>query len=138
MPEKSQFEGPHHIEFGPPLEQPLFYKSISEFELGDRVWVSSNDMGTVLENERKAATVLNIKQVGTFTNQATVLLDGASDVSTTKNLDLHHKFELASLEGQDFVWVETQYIRPGHILGWWGHEATVEAVEQKGGEYFSL
>lgn len=128
-------EASHPIEYGPPLEQPTFYKNISDFEPGDRIWVSGNALETPFEGERRVATVLGVAQVGTFGNRASVLLDGEADIASTPQLDLSTKFELASLDGQDRVFVQAQYIRPGHVLNSWRQRATVQSVDRDGEDF---
>jgi hypothetical protein len=38
-------------DFGPPLEQPAFYKHSDDLELGDRVWIGAHDLTTPFEGE---------------------------------------------------------------------------------------
>lgn len=125
-----------HSVFDPPIEQPAFYKGISELEAGDRIWIEGSDLAVPLEGARQKATVLWTRQINRFAHNATICIDGAPDATPTQAFDIHHTFELASLEGQRTVWVAVPYIKPGHVVHWMGQDAVVEAAEREGDTYF--
>jgi hypothetical protein len=118
------------------MKQRSFEKSIRELEVGDQILVYGNELTPALPEPSYEATVIGKKQVRTFGYQAMLLLDGMADTVLTADLDLHHTFKLASLEGQDFVWVNLPNIERGDRVRWWQDVVTIEHIEQEGSAWY--
>ena len=118
------------------MKQQVFEKSISELEFGDQIIVPGNELQPTLPAPFYEATVISKKQGRTFGYQAMLVINGLEDTILTTDLDLHHKFTLASLLGQDFVWVTVPNIEIGDRISWWQNAVPIQNIQQEGSTWY--
>jgi hypothetical protein len=63
------------------------------------------------------------------------MLEGQTDVVSTAELPVLHKIELASLDGQDMVWVDLPNLEVGDCIRWRGDFVPVEHIEPRADQY---
>ena len=111
------------------MKQKIFQKSISDLCAGDKIWLDGEDTVEGHWSGVKEAKVLEPPvRVRTFGYQVEAEVDGKTVL--TRDLYLHYKFTLSSLDNQYAVWVHLPNIEVGDQISWWIQTVSVEAIRQ--------
>jgi hypothetical protein len=117
------------------MKPQVYTKSISELTAGDVISIRGDELQPPQPEARYQATVVTTTAVSAFRCRAVLLLDGHSEVVSTTELPVLHKIELASLTGQEMVWVDLPNLEVGDCIRWRGDFVPVEHIELQGGQY---
>jgi hypothetical protein len=117
------------------MKPQVYTKSISELVAGDVISIRGDDLQPQHPEARYQATVVSTTPVSALRRRAALLLDGHPDVVSTADLPLLHKIELASLAGQEMVWVDLPNLEVGDRIRWRGDFVPVEHIELRADQY---
>jgi hypothetical protein len=117
------------------MKPQVYTKSISELVPGDVISIRGDELLPQQPGARYQATVVTTTRVSALRRRAALLLDGQRDVVSTADLPLLHKIELASLDGQDMVWVDLPNLEVGDRIRWRGYFVPVEHIELRADQY---
>jgi hypothetical protein len=117
------------------MKPQAYTKSISELNAGDVISIKGDELQPPQPEARYQATVVTTTTVNAFRCRAVLLLEGQTDVVSTTDLPLLHKIELASLAGQDMVWVDLPNLEVGDCIRWRGDFVAVEHIELRADQY---
>jgi hypothetical protein len=117
------------------MKPQVYMKSMSELVPGDVISIRGDELQPQQPEARYQATVVTTTPVSALRHRAALLLDGQTDVVSTTDLPLLHKIELASLAGQDMVWVDLPNLEVGDRIRWRGYFVPVEHIELRADQY---
>ena len=117
------------------MKPQVYTKSISELVTGDVIYIRGDELQPQQPEARYQATVVTTTAVSPRRHRAALLLDGQTDAVSTTDLHVLHKIELASLEGQDMVWVDLPNLEVGDRIRWRGDFVPVEHIELRADQY---
>jgi hypothetical protein len=117
------------------MKPQVYTKSIAELAAGDVISIRGDELQPPQPATRYQATVVMTTTVSALRCKAVLRLDGQTDVVSTTELPLLHKIELASLEGQEMVWVDLPNLEVGDCIRWRGYFVPVEHVERQADRY---
>jgi hypothetical protein len=117
------------------MKPQVYTKSMSELGPGDVIYIRGDELQPQQPEARYQATVVATIPVSTFRHRAALRLNGQSDVVSTTDLHVLHKIELASLEGQEMVWVDLPNLEVGDCIRWRGYYVPVERIEPRADQY---
>ena len=113
----------------------MYTKSISELATGDVIYIRGDELQSQQPQARYQATVVSTIPVSALRHRAALRLDGQTTVVSTTDLPLLHKIELASLDGQQMVWVDLPNLEVGDRIRWRGYFVPVEHIELRADQY---
>src|SRR5215469_2323988 len=117
------------------MKPQVYTKSITELVTGDVIYIRGDELQPQQPKAQYQATVVTTTSVSALRHRAALLLDGRTDVVSTTDLPLLHKIELASLDGQDMVWVDLPNLEVGDRIRWRGDFVPVEHIELRADQY---
>jgi hypothetical protein len=117
------------------MKRQVYTKSIAELTAGDVISIQGDELRPPLPEARYQATVVTTTPVSAFRSRAVLRLNGQSEVVSTTELPLLHKIELASLAGQEMVWVDLPNLEVGDWIRWRGDFVPVEQIELRDDRY---
>jgi hypothetical protein len=117
------------------MKPQVYMKSIAELTAGDGIYIRGDELQPPQPEARYQATVVTTTPVSAFRSRAVLLLDGQTDVMSTTELPVLHKIELASLDGQEMVWVDLPNLEVGDCIRWRGDFVPVEHIELRADQY---
>jgi hypothetical protein len=117
------------------MKPQVYTKSISELVAGDVIYIRGDELQPQHPEARYRATVVMTTPVSALRQRAGLLLDGQTEVVSTTDLPLLHKIELASLDGQEVVWVDLPNLEVGDCIRWRGYFVPVEHIELRADQY---
>ena len=117
------------------MKPQVYTKSISELNAGDVISIRGDELQPQQPEARYQATVVKTTPVSAFRCRAVLLLDGQTNEMSTTELPLLHKIELASLDGQEMVWVDLPNLEVGDCIRWRGYFVPVEHIELRDDQY---
>jgi hypothetical protein len=117
------------------MKRQVYTKSISELMPGDVIYIRGEELQPPQPEPRYQATVVTTIRVSALRHRAALQLDGRPDIVSTTDLHALHKIELASLEGQDMVWVDLPNLEVGDRIRWKGFFVPVEHIELQADRY---
>ena len=117
------------------MKPQVYTKSISELVPGDVISVRGDELQPQQPEARYQATVVTTTPVSALRQRAALLLDGQTNVVSTTDLHVLHKIELASLDGQNMVWVDLPNLEVGDRIRWRGDFVPVEHIELRADQY---
>jgi hypothetical protein len=117
------------------MKPQVYTKSISELNAGDVIYIRGDELQPQQREARYQATVVSTAPVSALRCKAVLMLDGQTDMVSTAELPVLHKIELASLDGQDVVWVDLPNLEVGDCIRWRGYFVPVEHIEPRADRY---
>jgi hypothetical protein len=117
------------------MKPQVYTKSMAELVPGDVIYIRGDELQPQQPEPRYQAKVVTTAPASAFKRRAALLLHGQTDVVSTTDLPLLHKIELASLNGQDMVWVDLPNLEVGDRIRWKGYFVPVEHIELRADQY---
>src|SRR5215472_13405924 len=117
------------------MKPQVYTKSISELAPGDVIFIRGDELQPQQPAAHYQATVVTTTPVSALRQRAALRLNGQTEVVSTIDLPLLHKIELASLDGQEMVWVDLPNLEVGDSIRWRGDFVPVEHIELRAGPY---
>jgi hypothetical protein len=117
------------------MKPQVYTKSIAELVPSDVISIRGDELQPQLPEARYQATVVTTITVSAFRSRAILRLDGQTEVVSTAELPVLHKIELASLDGQEMVWVDLPNLEVGDCIRWRGDFVPVEHIELRDDQY---
>ena len=117
------------------MKPQVYTKSIAELVTGDVIYIRGGELQPRQPEARYQATVVTSTRVSALRHRAALLLDGQTAVVSTTDLPVLHKIDLASLDGQEMVWVDLPNLEVGDCIRWLGYFVPVEHIELRADQY---
>jgi hypothetical protein len=117
------------------MKPQVYTKSIAELRVGDAIYIRGDELQPPQPAAQYQATVVTTTTVSALRSRAVLRLDGQTEVVSTTELPLLHKIELASLDGQEMVWVDLPNLEVGDCIRWKGDFVPVEHIELRADQY---
>jgi len=117
------------------MKPQVYMKSLAELTAGDVISIRGDELEPPLPEARYQATVVTTTTVSALRHRAVLRLDGHAEVVHTTALPLLHKIALASLEGQEMVWVDLPNVEVGDRIRWRGDFVPVDQIELHADQY---
>jgi hypothetical protein len=117
------------------MKPQVYTKSISELTAGDVISIRGDELQLPQPEARYQATVVTTTPVSALRCKAVLRLDGQTEMVSTMELPLLHQIELASLAGQEMVWVDLPNLEVGDWIRWRGDFVPVEQIELRDDRY---
>jgi hypothetical protein len=117
------------------MKPQVYTKSIAELTAGDVISIRGDELQPPQPQARYQATVVTATPVSALRYRAVLRLEGQTEVVSTTELPLLHKIELASLAGQEMVWVDLPNLEVGDWIRWRGDFVPVEHIERRDDQY---
>jgi hypothetical protein len=117
------------------MKPQVYTKSLAELTPGDVISIRGDELQPPQPEARYQATVVTTTSVSPLRSRAVLLLSGQTEAVRTTELPLLHKIELASLVGQEMVWVNLPNVEVGDCIRWKGYFVPVEHIEQQAEQY---
>jgi hypothetical protein len=117
------------------MKPQVYTKSISELRAGDVISIRGDELQPSQPEARYQATVMSTTPVSALRHRAVLRLDGQTEVVRTIELPLLHQIELASLDGQEMIWLDLPNLEVGDWIRWRGDFVPVEHIELRAEQY---